>query len=186
MKKNTNENTHKTGPALYPGSFDPITNGHVDLIKRLSGLFNPLTLLVSTSTNKDYLFSLKERVALARACLKDLKRVKVVSYNGLTAEYAKKHNIQIIVRGVRAVSDFEYELTMASANKQLSPECETFIAFTRPEYTHLSSQVVKEIARHGGDLSDWIPKPVALALRKKFKIPGRSTTHVVCKSQKKV
>ena len=155
--------------AIYPGSFDPITRGHVDLVQRLSCFFNPLVLLVSTSASKKYLFSLKERVTLAQACLKKIKQVEVASYNGLTAEYAKKHSIKIIIRGVRAVSDFEYELTMAAANKQLFGECETFIAFTQPEYTHLSSQVVKEIASHGGDLSDWIPDPVALALKKKLK-----------------
>ncbi len=156
--------------AVYPGSFDPITKGHVDLVQRLSRFFNPLVLLVSTSASKQYLFSLEERVVLAQACLQDIKGVKVASYNGLTVEYAKKHDIKVIIRGVRAVSDFEYELTMAAANKQLFKECETFIAFTRPEYTHLSSQVVKEIASHGEDLSDWIPKPVALALKKKFNI----------------
>ena len=153
--------------AVYPGSFDPITKGHVDLVKRLSCFFQPLILLVSTSASKRYLFSLKERVNLARMCLKDIKGVKVSSCEGLTVEYMKKHSIRIIIRGVRAVSDFEYELTMAGANKQLWLECETFIAFTRPEYTHLSSQVVKEIALHGGDLSDWIPEPVAQAIKQK-------------------
>ena len=155
--------------AIYPGSFDPITKGHVDLVKRLSCFFDPLILLVSTSASKKYFFSLQERVKLARLCLGDIKRVKVDSFDGMTVEYAKKKNIQVIIRGVRAVSDFEYELTMAAANKQLFPKCETFIAFTRPEYTHLSSQVVKEIASHGGDLSDWIPAPVARALKEKLK-----------------
>ena len=159
--------------AIYPGSFDPITKGHVDLVERLSCFFDPLVLLVSTSASKKYLFSLKERVELARTCLSGMKRVKVVSYNGMTVEYAKKCGIKIIIRGVRAVSDFEYELTMAAANKQLFSDCETFIAFTQPEYTHLSSQVVKEIASHGGDLSDWIPDPVAQALKEKFKINKR-------------
>ena len=154
--------------AVYPGSFDPITKGHVDLVKRLSYFFDPLILLVSTSASKEYLFSLEERVKLAQLCLGNIERVKVDFFSGMTVEYAKKNNIQVIIRGVRAVSDFEYELTMAAANKQLFPECETFIAFTRPEYTHLSSQVVKEIASHGGDLSDWIPLPVAQALKEKF------------------
>ena len=86
----------------------------------------------------------------------------------MTVEYARRNHIKTIIRGVRAVSDFEYELTMAAANKKLFPECETFIAFTRPEYTHLSSQVVKEIASHGGNLSGWIPKPVEKALKSKF------------------
>lgn len=159
----------KKPAAIYPGSFDPITKGHVDLVKRLSFFFDPLVLLVSTSASKKYLFSLMERVRLARECLKGLKQVKVDYCKGMTVEYAKKNGIKVIIRGVRAVSDFEYELTMAAANKQLFKECETFIAFTRPEYTHLSSQVVKEIAIHGGDLSDWIPQPVATALKKKFK-----------------
>ncbi len=155
--------------AVYPGSFDPITKGHVDLVQRLSCFFNPLVLLVSTSASKEYLFSLEERVQLARLCLKDIKGVNVSSFGGLTVEYMKQQGIKAIIRGVRAVSDFEYELTMAGANKQLWTECETFIAFTRPEYTHLSSQVVKEIALHGGDLSDWIPEPVAKAINKKYK-----------------
>ena len=159
---------HFNRGAVYPGSFDPITKGHVDLVKRLSCFFNPLVLLVSTSASKQYLFSLKERVDLARVCLKNIKGVQVSSCEGLTVEYMKKKSIKMIIRGVRAVSDFEYELTMAGANKQLWPECETFIAFTRPEYTHLSSQVVKEIALHGGDLSNWIPKPVAQAIKKKY------------------
>ena len=106
---------------------------------------------------------------LARLCLGNIDRVKVDFFSGMTVEYARKNNIKVIIRGVRAVSDFEYELTMAAANKQLFQDCETFIAFTRPEYTHLSSQVVKEIASHGGDLSDWIPAPVARALKRKFK-----------------
>ena len=163
--------THKPNQsrgAVYPGSFDPITKGHVDLVKRLSCFFNPLILLVSTSASKSYLFSLMERVDLAQICLKDIEGVQVSSCEDLTVEYMKKQGISIIIRGVRAVSDFEYELTMAGANKQLWPECETFIAFTRPEYTHLSSQVVKEIALHGGDLSNWIPEPVAQAIKKKF------------------
>ena len=168
MEKKSNLNRK----AVYPGSFDPITKGHVDLVKRLGQFFDPLVLLVSTSASKQYLFSLKERVDLARACLQDIKGVKVASYEGLTVEYAKKQDIKVIIRGVRAVSDFEYELTMAAANKQLFKDCETFIAFTRPEYTHLSSQVVKEIASHGEDLSEWIPESVAKALKKKFKSAG--------------
>ena len=157
--------------AIYPGSFDPITRGHVDLVKRLSYFFNPLVLLVSISADKKYLFSLQERVQLAEECLKDIKGVQVVAHEGLTVDYAQKQGIKTIIRGVRAVSDFEYELTMAAANKQLFPECETFIAFTRPEYIHLSSQVVKEIATHGGegDLKEWIPDVVIRALGKKFK-----------------
>ena len=155
--------------AIYPGSFDPITNGHIDLIKRLSALFDSLVVLTASFSEKKYLFSLKERLHIARACLKNIPKVKVDSCEGLTVDYMRRQNIQVIIRGVRAVSDFEYELTMAAANKQLFKKCETFIAFARPEYTHLSSQVVKDIARHGGDLSQWLPQPVQTALHKKFK-----------------
>lgn len=154
--------------AIYPGSFDPITNGHVDLIKRLSLLFEPIVVLVSVSYTKNNLFSLEERLHLIQSCLQNISHLKVCAWEGLTVEYARQNGIKTIIRGVRAVSDFEYELTMAAANKKLFPECETFIAFTRPEFTHLSSQVVKEIASHGGDLSDWIPKPVQQALKNKF------------------
>ena len=157
--------------AVYPGSFDPITKGHIDLVKRLSVFFKPLFVLVSASAGKQYLFSLTERLKLVRQCLKGLKNVETVSYRGLTTDYMKEKEIKVIIRGVRAVSDFEYELTMASANKKLYPLCETFIAFTRPEYTHLSSRVIKEIAGHNKvkNLDNWIPQPVSLALQKKLK-----------------
>ena len=155
--------------AVYPGSFDPITKGHIDLVKRLSGLFDTLVVLVSTFSKKKYLFSLPERLDIVSRCLKNIPRVKVCSNDGLTVDYMRRNQIQIIIRGVRAVSDFEYELTMAAANKQLFNDCETFIAFTRPEYTHLSSRVIKDIALHGGDLSQWIPEIVVQALKNKLK-----------------
>ena len=153
--------------AVYPGSFDPITNGHIDLIERLNPFFKPLVVLVSTSSNKQYLFSLKERLNLVKECLKNVENVEVTSYQGLTIEYMKKQAIRVIIRGVRTSADFDYELTVAAANKKLFPDCETFIAFTRPEYRYLSSQVVKEIAIHdkGEKLNDWIPLPVQQALK---------------------
>ncbi len=153
--------------AVYPGSFDPITNGHIDLVKRLSGFFDPLIVLISTFSEKSYLFSLSERLKLTKTCLKDIPHVRVCSYNGLTVNYMKQEGIQVIVRGIRTVSDFEYELTLSMANKQLFKNCETFIAFTGPEYAHLSSRVVKDIARHGGDLRQWTPPAVVRALKKK-------------------
>ena len=154
-------------PAVYPGSFDPMTNGHIDLVKRLNPFFKPLIVLVSTSTNKQYLFSLEERLKLVKECLKNVENVEVTSYPGLTIEYMKKQSVQIMIRGVRTAADFDYELTVAAANKKLFPDCETFIAFTRPEYRYLSSQVVKEIAIYnkGEKLSDWIPLPVQQALK---------------------
>ena len=169
MSEEVSMNVKHPLSAVYPGSFDPITNGHIDLIKRISKLFDTLVVLVSTFSKKQYLFSLKQRVNLVNTCLKDIPHVQICANDGLTVNYMQQNNISIIIRGVRAVSDFEYELTLAAANKQLFNACETFIAFTRPEYTHLSSQVIKDIALHGGDLSKWIPDIVAKALKKKLK-----------------
>ncbi len=154
--------------AVYPGSFDPITNGHIDLVKRLSKVFDTLVVLVATFSGKKYLLSLTERLKIAKACLSSIPKVEVCSYDGLTVDYMRQRNIKIIIRGIRAVSDFEYELTLAGANKQLFNACETFIAFASPEYTHLSSRVVKDIVLHGGDLSKWLPPQVQSTLKEKL------------------
>ena len=169
MERICHVSTSRPLSAVYPGSFDPITRGHIDLVKRLSGFFDTLVVLVSTFSKKQYLFSLSERLNMASICLKGIPQVTVCSNDGLTVDYMRRKQIKVIIRGVRAVSDFEYELTMAAANKHLFNDCETFIAFTRPEYTHLSSQVIKDIALHGGDLSRWIPEPVVQALQNKLK-----------------
>ena len=150
----------KSVSAIYPGSFDPITKGHVDLVERLSCFFDPLVLLVSTSASKNYLFSLQERVKLARVCLSGIKRVKVVSYNGMTVEYAKKSGIRIIIRGVRAVSDFEYELQMGYANSSINDKLETLYLMPTLENAFVSSTIVREIIRFDGKFQHLVPKEV--------------------------
>lgn len=155
--------------ALYPGSFDPITNGHIDIIKRFSIYFNPLIILVCESVNKKNLFSLTQRLKLVKECVKDIKNVEVTSYKGLTIQYAKNNDIKIIIRGVRTFLDFEYELAMASTHKKLFEPCETIIAFTKPEYTYISSRVVKELAFYKECLKNSVPKIVAQALENKNK-----------------
>ena len=124
--------------ALYPGSFDPITIGHIDVIQRAAPLFSEVTLLVSNSSSKKYLFSLDERKKLIEEA-QISPNIKIDSYTGLTAEYAKKHGIDVIIRGIRAVSDFEYEMTMANMNKKLNPGLETITIFTEPNLNYISS-----------------------------------------------
>ncbi len=158
----------KKWPAIYPGSFDPITKGHIALIDRLKVFFDPLIVLVTTAFQKEYLFSLKERLELVQLSLKNAEHIQVSSYEGLTVDYARKHDIQVIIRGIRCASDFEHEMKMAMANKKLFPDCETFVVFTHPEYIHLSSQIVKDLASHNRDLSEWVPQPVSDYLKNKF------------------
>ncbi len=153
---------------VYPGSFDPVTIGHVDIIHRLSRLFDRITVLVAHSSQKNYLFSAEERRDLVLSCMKGLKNVSVEIHEGLTVEFAQKTQAQVVIRGLRAVSDFEYEQAMANVNAQLAPGVETLIVFTRPEYGHISSRLVKEVAQFGGDLKDLVPTDVAQALRAKF------------------
>lgn len=154
--------------AVYPGSFDPITLGHIDIIRRVSPLFESLTVLVANSTAKNYLFTAKERKALIEKSLDGISNVKVDLFDGLTVDYLKKHKHQVIVRGIRAVSDFESELVMANMNKSLAPELETMVVFASPKYHYVASRVIKEVVAHGGDLSGFIPEPVMKALKKKL------------------
>jgi pantetheine-phosphate adenylyltransferase len=155
--------------AVYPGSFDPITSGHVDLIQRVSKQFDEVIVLLAESPDKKYLFSLTERMALVNASISDLKNVKVASHQGLTVDFVKKAQAQVIVRGLRAVVDFEYEMTMASMNHKLAPEIETVLLFASPETYFISSRGVKEVATHGGSLRSLVPQHVIEALKKKFK-----------------
>ena len=155
--------------ALYAGSFDPITYGHLDIIQRMSQLFQPLTVLTAQSPWKKPYFSLEERVELIQECVKNFKSIEVDSYKGMLVDYAQKKKIRIFIRGVRLVSDFEYELAMSNTNKSLYPESETLIAFTQSKYSHYSSKMVQEIARNGGDVSQFVPPVVYQAILKKQK-----------------
>ena len=146
--------------AVYPGSFDPITMGHIDIIKRIYPLFDRVVILVTENPEKKHMFSGQEREQLVRSSLRDFDRIEVVIHEGLTVDYLRSINASVIVRGMRAVVDFEYEMTMANMNKKLAPEIETLMVFASPEYYAVSSRGVKEIYRYGGDISSFVPSAV--------------------------
>lgn len=155
--------------AVYTGSFDPITLGHVDIIQRISHLYDETVVLISHSSNKAGLFTPEERKTLIEQSLNHLKNVRVDIHDGLTIEYMKRINARVIVRGLRAVVDFEYEMTMANMNKMLAPNIETMLVFADPKYYFISSRGVKEVAYHGGSLKGLVTDVVADALTKKMK-----------------
>jgi pantetheine-phosphate adenylyltransferase len=155
--------------AVYPGSFDPITMGHVDIINRISPLYDEVIVLVANSSRKQCLFSPDERKELIEKSLSHLKNVKVDFFEGLTTDYMKKNGAQVIVRGLRAVVDFEYEMTMANMNKKIAPEVETLLVFASPEYYYVSSRGVKELAYNGGPLNGLVPEIVIGAMAAKLK-----------------
>lgn len=154
--------------AVYPGSFDPITLGHIDIIKRIAKLYDEVVVLVAHSSDKSSLFSVKERVDLIKKSLGKLSNVRVDSHQGLTVDYARKVGAQVLVRGLRAVVDFEYELSMGNINKTISPEIETILIFASPEYYFISSRMVKDVVKNGGPVEDLVPKPVIQPLKKKW------------------
>jgi pantetheine-phosphate adenylyltransferase len=156
--------------AVYPGSFDPITLGHLDIIKRLSPLYDEVIVLISHSTNKSYLFTAEERKELLEQSLKGIANVTVDIFQGLTIDYLKKINANVIARGLRAVVDFEYEMAMASINKRLAPEIETALFFASPDCYYISSRAIKEIARFGGNLEGLVPSHVHQKLLDKLQL----------------
>lgn len=153
--------------ALYPGTFDPITNGHVDIIKRASRLFSSLTVAVAEGVHKDTAFGLKTRKRLVEETIGDMKNVDVVTMSGLLADKCRELSAHVVIRGLRAVSDFEYELMMALMNRKLNPEFETVFLMPSEHYIYLHSSTVKEIYSLGGDLSDLVPPPVYKAFQKR-------------------
>lgn len=153
---------------VYPGTFDPITNGHIDIIKRAKNLFDKLYVVIPNNTNKMPMFSLEERLDLLKEVLKDEEYVEVTTTNLLTVDFAKSVGATAMLRGLRMVSDFEYELQMATMNKCLNDEIETVFIMSSHEYSFLSSSSVKEIARFGGDYSSFVPDVVRIALEKKI------------------
>jgi pantetheine-phosphate adenylyltransferase len=151
--------------ALYPGTFDPITNGHVDLVKRAAKLFDRVVVAVAAGVHKAPFLSLEQRHELAQASLGDIEGVEVVTFDGLLVEEFTKRNVDVVIRGLRAVSDFEYELMIALMNRKLNPEFETVFLMPSEQYIYLHSSLVKEIYRLGGDVSCLVPDPVVEKLR---------------------
>jgi pantetheine-phosphate adenylyltransferase len=159
----------KMRTALYPGTFDPITNGHLDLIKRASRIFDHLVVAVADNPAKETLLTREERVSLLKASVKGLKNVEVRHFSGLTVEYARKLKVTAIIRGLRVFSDFEYEFQMALMNRKLVPEVETVFLVPSEQYTYVSSSLIKDIATFGGNISGFVPPPVARKLKEKSK-----------------
>ena len=155
--------------AIYPGSFDPVTNGHLDVIARARKLFDEIIVAVAHNDDKQPLFSLEERLALLHDALDKIDNVRIAQFDGLLVDFAVAQKAHAVIRGLRAVSDFEFEFQMALMNRKLEDNVETIFLMPKEEYTYLSSRLVKEIARLGGDVSGFVPRPVAEALAKKFK-----------------
>ena len=153
--------------AIYPGTFDPVTNGHIDIIRRAVELFGKITVAVVKDSAKEPLFSYSERIRLVKEATKNIKGIKVEGFDGLVVDYARKKKVKIIVRGLRMISDFEYEFQMALTNRSLSQEVETIFLMPHPEYSYISSRLIKEAAFLGADLKKFLPPVVIKALKKK-------------------
>jgi pantetheine-phosphate adenylyltransferase len=158
--------------AVYPGTFDPITNGHTDLVARAARVFPKVIVAIAESPHKKPLFSLDERISLSRKQLGHLGNVEVVGFNNLLAEFVQQIGATIIIRGLRAVSDFEYEFQLASMNRHLAPRVETLFLTPDEEFSFISSSLVKEIARLDGDVSEFVAEEVQSAMRQRFKELG--------------
>jgi len=159
--------------AIYPGSFDPVTNGHLDIIERARKLFDEVIVAVAHNDEKQPLLSLKERLDLLRETAGKIDNVRIAQFKGLLVEFARAEKAGAVIRGLRAVSDFEFEFQMALMNRKLDAGVETIFLMPKDEYTYLSSRIVKEIARLGGDVSGFVPPAVANTLSKKF-VPSHS------------
>jgi len=154
--------------AIYPGTFDPVTNGHIDIIERAHRRFETVVVAVSQNPGKTPLFNLEERIGMVKEVVAGRKGVEVDSFDGLLVDYAKRRGIGILVKGLRAVTDFEYELQMAQMNHRLA-EVETLFMVATPSHSFLSSSLVKEIARFGGDVSSFVPAEVARRMKERFR-----------------
>jgi pantetheine-phosphate adenylyltransferase len=154
--------------AIYPGSFDPLTNGHLDVLQRAAGIFDNLIIAVARDNAKESLFNVDERVELIRSATAEINGIEVVPFEGLLVNFARQHKACALVRGLRAVSDFEFEFQLALMNRKLEPNLETLFLMPREEYTYISSRLVKEICRLGGHIDQFVPPNVATALRTKL------------------
>ena len=152
--------------AIYPGSFDPITNGHLDLIKRASKLFDEVIIAITQNANKSSFLSIDQRVDAVKKSITSLNNTRVLSFDSLLVDFAREHNAQIIIRGLRAVSDFEYEFQLSGMNKRLNPGIETLFMTPSEEFANISSSLVREIYILGGDISAFVPDSVKIILHK--------------------
>ncbi len=156
--------------AIYAGTFDPMTLGHLDVVERAARIFPELIISVADLTGKDTLFSKEERVELVKAAVADLPNVKVESFDGLLVNYARSQGVGVIIRGLRAVSDFEYEFQMALTNRRLAPDIETLFLMPKQDYSFLNSTNIKQVASLGGDVAEFVPAAVDQALKEKFPV----------------
>ena len=155
--------------AIYPGTFDPITNGHIDVVRRASTMFNPIKVAVAVSPGKTPFFALEDRVQMASEALAGIADVEVISFANLLVDCAREQQAQVIIRGLRAVSDFEYEVQLAGMNRRLSPRVETVFIAAAQEHAFLSSSLIREIARLGGDVHEFVPANVHAALARHWR-----------------
>jgi pantetheine-phosphate adenylyltransferase len=153
--------------AIYPGTFDPVTNGHKDLVRRAAGIFQKVLVAVAANPGKTPMFTLEERVDLTRRVLADIPNVEVTGYNGLTVELMRERGINVVVRGLRAVSDFEFEFQLANMQRHLLRDIETVFLTPQEQFTFISSTLIREIATYGGDASEFVDPIVAVELRRK-------------------
>lgn len=156
--------------AVYPGSFDPMTNGHLDIIRRSVKLFDRVLVSVLENEGKSPLFTVSERMDLIRRCVEGMDHVEVHSFSGLLVDFMRRRNATVVVRGIRAVSDYEYELQMALMNRELNADAETIFMLPAVEYTFVASRLVKEVFRLGGDISHLVPEPVLEALKARLPV----------------
>ena len=154
--------------AIYPGSFDPVTYGHLDIIRRAASIFDEITVSVRNNRGKSPLFSVSERVNILKEVTKDLSNVKIDSFDGLLVDHAIKSGADVVIRGLRAITDFEYELQLAQTNRKLCEKVDTVFLTTSLDYAYLSSSTVKEVASYGGDISKFVPQYVADQIYSKF------------------
>lgn len=158
--------------AIYPGTFDPIHNGHIDIARRAAGLFDRVVVGVYDRPNKNILFPVAERVVMVRAALQDVPNVTITSYSGLTVDFVRQQGAQVIVRGLRVISDFEMEYQMALTTRRLAPDVDMICLMTSLEYAFLSSSIVKDVALAGGDVTQFVPAHVAVALKARSMMRG--------------
>lgn len=156
--------------AIYPGTFDPLTNGHLDIVTRAALMFDHVILAIAASPSKKPMFTLDERVALATQVTSHLKNVEVIGFSDLMANFAKAQGANVLVRGLRAVSDFEYEMQLANMNRHLLPTLESVFMMPSKEWSFISSSLVKEVARHGGDITPFLPQKITQALMEKLSV----------------